>query len=146
MRTESYHDQTITIFEGNLDGNVSMAPGAAMPAGQVSIAVAQTNDLVIVGVGDGFVKAVLDTKPGSSLADQPGYQRAIDLAGSSAASQGYIDLTAVRTAAESMAAGSSDLKAYDSDVQPFLEPFQSIAWSQSSDSNLSIGRIVLVLK
>jgi hypothetical protein len=146
MRTESYHDQTITIFEGNLAGNVSMAPSAAMPAEQVSIAVAQTNDLVIVGVGDGFVKAVLDTKPGSSLADQPGYQRAIDLAGSSAASQGYIDLTAVRTAAESMAAGSSDLKTYDSDVQPFLEPFQSIAWSQSSDSNLSTGRIVLVLK
>ncbi len=146
MRTESYHDQTITIFEGNLDGNGTLAPGAAMPAEQVSIAVAQTKDLVIVGVGDGFVKAVLDTKSGSSLADQPGYQRAIDLAGSSAASQGYIDLTAVRTAVESMAAGSSDLKAYDSDLKPFLEPFQSIAWSQSSDGNLSTGRIVLVLK
>ncbi len=45
-----------------------------------------------------------------------------------------------------MAAGSSDLKAYDSDVKPFLEPFQSIAWSQSSDSSLSTARIVLVLK
>jgi Protein of unknown function (DUF3352) len=146
MRTESYDDQTITLFDGNLDGSVSMAPGASMPAEHVSIAVAQTKDLVIVGVGDGFVKAVLDTKPGSSLADQPAYQRAINLAGSSSATQGYIDLTAVRTAAESMAAGSSHLKAYDSDVQPFLEPFQSIAWSQSSDSNLSTGRIVLVLK
>ncbi|HLY12807.1 MAG TPA: DUF3352 domain-containing protein, partial [Candidatus Limnocylindrales bacterium] len=144
-KTETYHDQTITIFEADLAALTS-TDGGGTPE-PFSIAVAQANGLVIVGIGgDAFVKAVLDTKPGSSLADQAAYQRAIDLAGSSAASQGYVDLTAIRTAAESMAAGSSALNAYDSDVKPFVEPFQSLAWSQSNDGNLSTARIVLVLK
>jgi Protein of unknown function (DUF3352) len=146
VRTESYDDQTITVFDVNMDANASMPPGGSMPARQVSIAFAQTKDLVIVGIGDGFVKAVLDTKAGSSLADQPTYQRAINLAGSSNAGQGFIDLTAVRAAAESMAAGSSDLKAYDSNVKPFLEPIQSIAWSQTVGSDITTARVVLVLK
>ena len=99
-----------------------------------------------MGVGDGFVKAVLDTKPGSSLADQPAYQRAINLAGSSNVGQGYLDLTTVRTAVETLAAGSSDIKAYDSDVKPFLEPIQSIAWSEAVGADVSTARVVLVLK
>jgi hypothetical protein len=147
ISTETYDGQTITIFKADLNADATMPADASIPTGNASIAVAQANGLVIVGIGgDAFVKAVLDTKPGSALADQAAYQRAIDLAGSSSASQGYVDITAIRTAAESMAAGSSDLKAYDSDTKPFLEPFQSLAWSQSNDGNLSTARIVLVLK
>jgi hypothetical protein len=120
--------------------------GIGGPSGRFEVAFTQTRDVVIVGVGDGFVKAVLDTKPGSSLADQPAYQHAIDLAGSSNVGQGYVDLAAVRTAVETMAAGSSDMKAYDSDVKPFLEPIQSIAWSQAVGADISTARVVLVLK
>jgi hypothetical protein len=145
-RTETYDDQTITIFEGNLAGGPSLPPGGSVPVHNASIAVAQTKDLLIVGVGDGFVKAVLDTKAGSSLADQPAYQRAIGMAGSSNAGQGFVDLTSLRTALEARAAGSPGLKAYASDVQPFLEPIQSIAWSQTVGSDISTARVVLVLK
>jgi hypothetical protein len=101
---------------------------------------------VIVGVGDGFVKAVLDTKPGSSLADQPGYQRAMGLAGTSNVAQAYADLTALRTGLEAMAAGSSGMAAYDSNVKPFLEPIQSLALSESIGADISTSRVVLVLK
>ena len=147
IRTETYDGQTITVFEADLGGLTPSSMGGSASAEKASIAVAQANGLVIVGInGDAFVKAVLDTKPGSALADQAAYQRAIDLAGSSSAGQGYVDITAIRTAAESMAAGSSDLKAYDSDAKPFLEPFQSLAWSQSNDGSQSTARVVLVLK
>jgi hypothetical protein len=147
VRTEDYAGQTITIIEGDL-GAIMPGGTAAMGSspGTLQLAFTQTKDLVIAGVGEGFVKAVLDTKAGSSLADQPAYQRAINMAGSSNASQGYLDLTAIRTAIETFAAGSSDMKAYDSDVKPFLEPIQSIAWSQAAGADLSTARIVLVLK
>jgi hypothetical protein len=140
VRTEPYDGQTITIVGADLSGANLGA------AGKFEIAFAQTNDLVIAGVGDGFVKAVLDTKAGHSLADQPAYQRAIGMAGASNAGQGFVDLTSLRTALESTAAGAAALKAYDSDVQPFLEPIQSIAWSQTVGSDVSGARFVLVLK
>jgi hypothetical protein len=138
VSTEPYDGQTITIVGAPYNGGAT--------AGTVKLAFTQTNDLVIAGVGDGFVKAVLDTKAGNSLADQPAYQRAIGMAGSSNAGQGFVDLTSLRTALESTAAGAAGLKAYDSDVQPFLEPIQSIAWSQTVGSDVSSARFVLVLK
>jgi hypothetical protein len=138
VSTEPYDGQTITIVSAPYNGGAT--------AGTVKLAFTQTNDLVIAGVGDGFVKAVLDTKAGHSLADQPAYQRAIGMAGSSNAGQGFVDLTNLRTALESTAAGAAALKAYDSDVQPFLEPIQSIAWSQTVGSDVSSARFVLVLK
>jgi hypothetical protein len=144
VRTEEYAGQTITILEGDLGGLLPAAAGSTH--GTIQLAFTQTKDLVIAGVGDAFVKAVLDTKSGSSLADQSAYQRAINMAGASNAGLGYLDLTAVRTAVETLAAGSADMKAYDSDVKPFLEPIQSIAWSETIGSDLSTGRIVLVLK
>lgn len=138
VRSEAYAGQTITIVGTNANGGAT--------AGKIELAFSQTKDLVIAGIGDGFVKAVLDTKAGSSLADQPAYQRAIGMAGSSNAGQGFVDLTSLRTALESMAAGSSSLKAYDSDVQPFLEPIQSLAFSQAVGNDISTTRVVLVLK
>ena len=42
-------------------------------------------------------KSVLDTKSGSSLADQPAYQRALGMAGTSNVGQAYVDVTALRT-------------------------------------------------
>lgn len=147
ISSETYAGQTITLVGADLrqlSGSAGTDVGG--PSGKFQIAFTQTKDLVIVGVGDGFVKAVLDTKPGSSLADQPAYQRAINLAGASNAGQGYVDLTTVRTAVETLAAGSSDIKAYDSDVKPFLEPIQSIAWSEAVGADVSTARVVLVLK
>ena len=138
VRTESYDGQTITIVGAPTSGGAT--------AGTIELAFTQANDLVIAGVGDGFVKAVLDTKAGHSLADQPAYQRAIGMAGASNTGQGFVDLTTLRTALESQAAGAAGLKAYASDVQPFLEPIQSIAWSQTVGSDVSGAKFVLVLK
>ncbi len=144
LRTEAYNGQTITVVTEDFAGG-GVSSDTVLP-GKVEIAFTQTKDLVIAGVGDGFVKAVLDTKSGHSLADQPAYQRAIGMAGVTNAGQGFVDLTTLRSALEAMAAGSSQLKAYASDVQPFLEPIQSIAWSQAIGSDVSTARFVLVLK
>ncbi|MGH2511302.1 MAG: DUF3352 domain-containing protein, partial [Candidatus Limnocylindrales bacterium] len=138
IRTESYDGQTITV--------VSPASAGATSTPRVELAFSQANDLVIVGVGDAFVKAVLDTKAGHSLADQPAYQQAIGLAGSSNAGQGFIDLAGLRADIEALATKSSRLADYDANIKPFLEPFTSLAWSNSAGSDLSTTRVVLVLK
>ncbi len=69
---ETYDDQSITIFEGNLATAARRSRRAASaPAEKVSIAVAQTKDLVIVGVG----RRVREGRPGhqaGQLARRPG--------------------------------------------------------------------------
>ena len=115
-----------TATLSQLDGSGAAGLGMAGSLGKVQLAIAQTSSLVIAGVGDGFVKAVLDTKAGSSLADQPGYQKAINLAGANNGAQMFVDLTAIRTAIEALAAKSSGIAAYDSDVKPYLIPIESI--------------------
>jgi hypothetical protein len=136
LSSETYNGHTINLVKAaGLTGS-----------DEYSIAFSLSDKLVIVGVGDSFVKSVLDTKSGSSLADQPAYQRALGMAGTSNVGQAYVDVTALRTGLEALAAGSSGLAAYASDVKPFLEPIQSIALSQSLGSDVSTGRFVLVLK
>ncbi|HEY7827554.1 MAG TPA: DUF3352 domain-containing protein [Candidatus Limnocylindrales bacterium] len=136
LSSETYNGHTINLVKAaGLTGS-----------DEYSIAFSLSDKLVIVGVGDSFVKSVLDTKSGSSLADQPAYQRALGMAGTSNVGQAYVDVTALRTGLEALAAGSSGLAAYASDVKPFLEPIQSIALSQSLGSDVSTGRFVLVVK
>ena len=114
--------------------------------GKVQLAIAQTSSLVIAGVGDGFVKAVLDTRAGSALADQAAYQKAINLAGANNAGQMFVNITALRTAIEALAAKSSGIAAYDSDIKPYLIPIESIALSATVSNGVANERFVLVLK
>ena len=59
-----------------------------------------------MGIGDGFVKAVLDTKAGSSLADQPAYQRAIGHGRIEQRRPGLRRPDGLRTGLEALAAGT----------------------------------------
>ena len=100
---------------------------------------------MIVGIGDGFVKAVLDTKAGDSLADQAAYQRAIGLAGASNAGQGFVNLTASEPASR---------RSRRPRIEPPTMPTSSRTSSRSRawpgrrglGSDLTTARIVLVLK
>jgi len=146
---ETYAGQTITLINGDLgqfNGSAALVPGAAGSLGKVQLAIAQTSSLVIAGVGDGFVKAVLDTKAGSSLADQAAYQKALNLAGANNGGQLFVNLTEVRTAIEALAAKSAGFAAYDSDVKPYLIPIESIAVSVTTSNGAASERFVLVLK
>lgn len=136
LGSETYVGHTITLVKAS--GLTSL--------GDFEIAISQTDKVVIVGIGDGFVKSVLDTKPGDSLADQPAYQKVINLAGASNAGQAYVDLTGLRTGLEGLAAGSSKLAEYDANVKPYLEPLASLALADSISGGVLNERWVLVLK
>ncbi len=149
VTTEQYAGRTITLIGGDFsqfNGSSAIVPGEAGAMGKVELAIAQTDSLVIASVGDTFVKSVLDTKAGSSLADQATYKRALDLAGASNAEQMFVDLAAVRTAIEALGAKSPEMAAYDSNVKPYLVPIESVALSVSLSNGIVGERVVLVLK
>jgi hypothetical protein len=144
----TYNGATITTIDfGDLS---KLAPGASLPGGlgggKAAVSFTLSNGLVVFGVGgDGFVKAVLDTKAGSSLADQARYKTAIDAVGGANVSQGYLDLRAVIDAVVSQLPADQKAK-YDSDVRPYLDPLQSLSLAghagdvQHAISVLTVGK------
>jgi hypothetical protein len=132
---ETYDGVTITTIDAGpvaaLPLPVDLSP-LNLPAGtHLRISVAQKDDLVIAGLGDSFVKAVLDTEPGKSLADQDTYKQAIDKAGSSNTGQVYVDLqTVIANAVARMSA--ADQARYESDLKPYLDAFEALAISGSA--------------
>jgi hypothetical protein len=126
---QAYAGTTITSIDvsGLIAKNLP-AGGQALPAGApTSIAYAASADVVVIGVGDAFVKAVLDVKAGSSLADGTRYKGLIDRVGSRDTSSFYLDAAAVRDAVEGIAAKLPvDLGPYRSAYRPYLLPIDGI--------------------
>ena len=101
---------------------------------RIALSYTVTDDLAVIGVGgDGFVKAVLDTKAGSSLADQARYKTAIGRVGASNTSQGYVDVAAIVKAVEAQLPPDA-LKAYVKDSKPYVTPFAAFGFgTQAGD-------------
>jgi hypothetical protein len=121
--------------------------GLPMPTGHLEIAYAVTDRIVVVGTGPAFVKHVLDTTPGTSLARDPQYA---DLAGKAGPGTGasFVDITAVREMIEKAVADSDPaaLKHYETDVKPFLVPFDAMFASGSVDGDLADSIVIVGVK
>jgi len=142
---ETYNGTTITVIDA---GEVSRLtkqplPGVA-PGARLQLAVAQKGDIVIAGIGDAFVKAVLDTRPGASLADRDIYRDAMDQAGASNTGQLFVDLATVLDLVVSRMP-ADQLKRYQADLRPYLLPLRAFAASASAGDPSRI-RIVITVK
>jgi hypothetical protein len=114
--------------------------------GHAEIAYASTADLIVVGVGDTFVKSVLDTKPGSSLADDGRFKAMLGRVGDRNVSAAFVDLGAVRELVESVASGQPGYGEYENNVKPYVTPLD--AWVQATviDGDLDRSTGVVVAK
>ena len=142
---ETYNGATITVVDvGEVSGLTGQALPGVAPGAHLQLAVAQKGDIVIAGIGDAFVKAVLDTRPGASLADRDIYRDAMGQAGSSNTGQLFVDLgTVIDLVATRMPA--DDLKRFQADVKPYLAPLRAFAASASAGDPSRI-RIVVTVK
>jgi hypothetical protein len=153
VKDETYNGTTITVVSldtGKLSG---MAGGSAaalpVPTGNVEIAYAVTDKVVVIGSGAGFVKAVLDTTPSTSLASNETYKTLADRAGTGTGGA-YVDLEAVRGLIEKAAvdgkADAAELKKYETDIKPFLVPFDAMFAAGSIDGDLTRSVIYITVK
>ena len=78
----------------------------------------------------------------SSLATTDAYKRAISTAGGDGISDVYVDITGLRLAAESMM--PADAKArYETEIKPFLEPFEAFASVAEAPGATIVSRAVI---
>jgi hypothetical protein len=153
IRDETYNGTTITIvslsdlskLSGIAGGSASALP---LPIGKIEIAYAVTDKVVVIGSGPGFVKAVLDTTPSTSLASTDTYKKLADRAGAGTGGS-YANLGAIRELIEKAVATHGDtagMAKYETDVKPFLVPFDAMFAAGSIDGNLTRSVIYITVK
>ena len=153
VRDEPYGDGTITTIDlgdaAQLAGLLGSASGGSIPSlpisGRLELSYTVQRGLAIIGVGPGFVKSVLDVKPGVALADQARYRAVFDRIGSSNAGSTFIDLATIRKLAEPALANLPGAGSYNSDVKPYLAPFDILAAATTAgDTTDSFTSIITV--
>ena len=140
---ETHEGTTITLYDvGDTALLGENLPPIAL-GDRLVLAVAQDEDLVIVGIGSAFVRDVLDTASGESLASTERYGTALDRAGESNAGQLYVDIVRLLEAAVA-AMPAEDQAFYRREIAPYLEPLQAVAASVSAGDRLSVRLVVTV--
>ncbi len=158
VRDEDYNGTTITIVDlgsfenlaglaGGMSG-VPIAPGSGLPEGNVEIAYAATDDLVVIGSSPDFVKHVLDAGAGESLADGARYQGLVDRVGAEHTGVVFLDIAAVRALAEGhLAEATPEERAeYEESIKPFLTPFDAIVAASVTGTDLEQQHILVTVK
>jgi hypothetical protein len=151
IREEPYAGTTITIVD--LGDTSKLTSGGAdmmalpLPTGHLELAYAVTDDVVVIGTGPAFVKHVLDTTDATSLASDAQYKQLADRAGPGISSA-FVDITAIRGLGEKWIASgdASALAKYESDVKPFLVPFDALFMSSSTGSDLTSTTVIITVK
>jgi hypothetical protein len=149
VRDESYNGATITTIDlGDLRDLAGMAGmrGSMPIEGHLEIAYASTADVVVIGVGDAFVKSVLDAGSGSSLADVDRYKALLARVGDRNLGAGFVDITAVRELLETHAATQPRFGEYLRDYKPYLVPFDAYVQANVIDGDLDRSTGVVVVK
>ena len=126
---------TITIIHIAAQGAQPGAGGTIGLGGPYDIAVAQRDDLVVVGLGDAFVKQILATTQPDSLASATRFQTALAAAGGPRdAGLTWLDLAALKAPLEA-ALPAGDRTRYETDVAPYVAVLDHLIVVQSVDGS-----------
>jgi hypothetical protein len=155
VRDETYAGTTITIVDlgdlASLAGQAGLAPdtlgSGQLPTGHVELAFAITDQVVVLGSGPGFVRSVLDTTSATSIAANDRYKALLARVGPGAGIA-YADITAIRGLIESamVNADPSELARYETDVKPFLVPFDAVIGSSTVKDDVFHSRVIVTVK
>ncbi len=138
---ESYNGATISVVDlGGLGGLAGAAAGVDVP-GDLKLAYAVTDSVVVLGTSVDFVKAVIDAPSGANLASTDQFKNAIARVDSVNTTLFWLDIAGVRGLAEPMLSGEDKAK-YESDLKPYLEAFDSVI-ATSVAGDIDEGTLVL---
>jgi hypothetical protein len=159
VRDEDYNGTTITIVNlGDVGAMLGMAGmngmvplpggGAGLPGGDIEIAWAATDGVVVVGSGPDFVKHVLDAGAGTSLADDDRFKGLVARVGAQHTGLAFVDIAGFRTLVEGAMADASaaDRAEYEESVKPFLTPFDAFTAAGVTGNDLEEQHAIITVK
>ncbi len=141
---EAYGGATIVVIDlgdlGALAGDVT--EGAVPVPANVTIAYTVTDDVVVLGYGTDFVKAVLDARTGGSLAASERFMSALKLVDASHGSLGWLDLAAVRGFVE-LQVPADGKAAFDTEIKPYLDALDSVICVHTPGETLDRSKVII---
>jgi hypothetical protein len=144
---ETVSGTEVTTIGFELPG-VGLDSGAFAPSLALQVAVGDAR--VVIGLGDRFVRTVLELDAAESLGADERYAATItDLGGDENVATAWVDLAGIREAAEGALDGAGMLDGafdYEADVRPWLLPLDRVASVSRLEGDLLIQHAVLVVE
>lgn len=119
------------------------------PTGIVVEYAVTDDDLVVIGLGDTFVRRSLELDAADALSSEPRFSDAVaDLGGPNAVGVTWLDLAGTRAAVESAVGPwlGAESEAYDADVRPWLLPLDRIVAVARLEGDVLIQRSALLVE
>lgn len=128
-----------------------MGLNAGLTTTGLALQVAVSDTRVVIGLGDRFVRTVLELDPSESLGAQERYSATIEeLGGTANVATAWVDLAGIREAVEGAITDAGLLEGagfdYEADVQPWLMPLDRAVSVSRLDGDLLIQHAVLVVE
>ena len=133
-RDETYKGIAITVI------SIPNGPNGT----PVEVAVAAKDNLVVAGYTDAFVKDVIDTTPGSSLASSSDYTAVMAAAGANNMSSGYVNIPALEDQI-GQALLASQSSRWTLDYKPYFDHLGGVGYTVV-DGNTVILQLVVMAK
>jgi hypothetical protein len=133
-RDETYKGIAITVI------SIPNGPNGT----PVEVVVAAKDNLVVAGYTDAFVKDVIDTTPGSSLASSSDYTAVMAAAGANNMSSGYVNIPALEDQI-GQALLASQSSRWTLDYKPYFDHLGGVGYTVV-DGNTVILRLVVMAK
>ncbi len=136
---------TLTIPVSSLPSLPEATPGAAGSVPPVSVSWTLADGRFILGVGADTVTSLLDQSTAQSLGATPAFTQALTSAGGpSTTGFAYVDLRALRAAAEA-AIPASEQANYDANVKPYLLPFDRLVAVNGVSGSANTSRTIITV-
>ncbi len=139
-RSEDHAGTKVTIVD--LSAMPGMSTAGLPPGYKAEIAWATNANVTVIGYGSGFVAAVLDAGPGSSLADDARFKALLDRVGATNIGVTFVDVSAIRGLLEPLLQAqmpAADWTHYTTDIQPYLKPLDAMISGVRKDGDLVRG-------
>lgn len=140
VTTVVINDLGSLVPPGSVPGDVTIPE-----TGPIELSIAARGRAVIVGSGEGFMTSLLGVQPGSSLADQDAYKRALARALPSSRTSVYVGVPAALVLVEGMIP-AEELAQWESDIAPYVDPLESVAISITTDASTGRSRLVITVR
>ena len=146
IRDVAHGDATVTIIDF---GEAASGAGQLPPGFKAEIAYAVTDEIVVIGYGEEWVKSVLDAGPGPSLADDARYKALLDRVGEENLGVSFIDITAIRELIEPFVREklpADEWATYQREVFPYLVAFDAFVSGARKDGDLDRMPLSITVK
>ena len=125
VRDVKHGDVTVSV----IDFSEAAGDSLDLPPGyKAEIAYAVTNDVLVIGYGESFVKSVLDAGPGPSLADDGRFKALVSRIGDENLGVSYVDIRGIRAVLEPLMqaeVSADEWSEYVENIQPFIAPLDA---------------------